>query len=241
MNSGDIAVDKTVKSQTGDVDVTANNGNIKIGDNKDADTISAYKDVNLTSKNGMITILGKTATETGDVNVTVEHAAYNTGNKSVVFDANGQIVAAQDVKMSIKNGDLVVTDDVKAGRNLKVGTIGEGNISLGNDVNVNNEMTMTTQKGNIEVGNEIKAGTVNMTTGTGYIDVGKNVTASKNVNMQTITEGNIKIGADVEAGADVNMKVKKGEINVGADVKAANEVNMTMGEGDVTVGYNGDR
>ncbi|SDO87442.1 leukotoxin LktA like protein [Selenomonas ruminantium] len=243
VDSGDVSIAKAVKAISGNVDVLAKDGDIQIGNNgPNVETVAAYKDVNLNAESGKIQISGKTATATGDITVHAANDEYVAGaeGQSILFDQNGQIAAARDAAMIMTNGDLHVTDHVMAKRSLKAETRNQGNIALDTDVTVNQDMTMKTETGNIDIGRTItaKEGAVSMTTETGSITVGKDVTAARNVSMNVNT-GDIAIGADVASGNDVNMATNTGSISVGAGVKAVNDVNMTVKLGNISVGHDG--
>ena len=223
VTSGNVSVDKTVKAKGGNVDVLVKDGDINIGNNgPDVETVAAGGNVNLTAESGKIRISGKTATETGDIVVHAANDNYVEGEngQNIIFDQNGQLAAGRDATLIMTNGDLHVTDHVTAGRNLNVETRGRGNISLDDDVTVNNDMSMKTETGNINVGKTITAkdGTVTMT---------------------TAVQGDIAVGADVIAGKDINMDIKSGNILVGengkGNVVASNNVKMTVASGNVSV------
>ena len=223
VTSGNVSVDKTVKAKGGNVDVLVKDGDINIGNNgPDVETVAAGGNVNLTAESGKIQISGKTATETGDIVVHAANDHYVEGEngQNIIFDQNGQLAAGRDATLIMTNGDLHVTDHVTAGRNLNVETRGRGNISLDDDVTVNNDMSMKTETGNINVGKTITAkdGTVTMT---------------------TAVQGDIAVGADVIAGKDINMDIKSGNILVGengkGNVVASDNVKMTVASGNVSV------
>ena len=245
VGTGDVTIEKSVKAKTGSVGVTVADGDITIGYNKDAETVSAYKDVKLETGSGKINIQGTTATETGDVTVHATNDKYVSGaeGRNIIFGQNGRIAAAQDATLIMTNGDLLVTNDVTAGWSLNVETRGEGSIAMATNVTVNQDMTMKTEKGNIYVGNTITAnkGTVSMTAGEGDITVGEDVTAGKDVTM-TVGTGNVTVGENdgtgkVKAAGDVTIAVETGNVTVKTSITSTEgSVAVGVAQGKITVG-----
>ena len=155
------------------------------------------------------------------------------------------------------NGDLQVTDNVKAEGSLNAETQGKGNIALGQNVDVENDMVIKTDEGNITVGKDITAnqGRVTLTTDTGSITVGVDdgsgqkvgvIVANDDVNINagtgTGTGNNVNIETSVESkAADVNVKVKDGDIHIGNNgldvdtVTAKQDVTLETTGGKITV------
>ena len=186
VTNGSVNIEKSVESTNGSITVKMDEGDIHVGnDPKAEDTVKAKQNVTLETGKGKITIDGKTSTVDGNIRVYAASDTYDPNGENIVFGNNGKLAAGQDANLITKNGDLVVTDHVTAGRSLNVETQGKGNITMATDVTVKKDMTMKTENGNIDVGHTITAteGSVSLTTGTGNITIGANVTANKDVNI----------------------------------------------------------
>ena len=95
-DNGNIEVVKTVTAEKGSIDITSGKGDILIGNNgPDVKTVSAYKDVDLTAKNGKITVYGKTSAETGDATLLAGNETYVAGDAgtNIIIDQNGEVKA----------------------------------------------------------------------------------------------------------------------------------------------------
>ena len=250
VNSGDISVEKAVKAKNGSVDVLAEHGSITIGNNKDADTVSAGQNVNLTARSGQIRILGKTSTESGNINVTAINETYNGNGKSIIFDENGKLAAGRDANLVVENGDLHITDDVTAGNNFNAQTRKRGNIMLDENIRVQHNISMQTDVGDITVGRDIVAGNdVKMTVGDGKVTVGEvdgkgngsgNITAGGNVGI-LMHKGDVHVVKSVKSdGGSVDILTKKGDIRIGDNknndtVSAYGNVKLTAENGKIEI------
>ncbi|MBO5637708.1 MAG: hypothetical protein J5906_09360 [Acidaminococcaceae bacterium] len=220
-------------------------GDILIGDNLDADTVKAGNNVTLETTNGKIDIKGSTSTVSGDIKVTAGRPVYNPDSDTIVFDQNGKLKSGKDAYLIAKNGDLHVTDDVTAKGTFYAQVEGMGNVYLDENLNVEKDLTLSTETGDITVGKEVNAGngSVSLTTGTGNVTVGEDVTAGKNVSVTTGT-GNVTVGSNgkgsVTADKDVTVNVGKGEVDIVKSVTSNDgSVTVKSGEGNIHIGNNG--
>ena len=197
--AGSVLISEIVESRNGSVSVETGKGNIVIGTEAlDEETVTANKDVAVKTGEGTITILGTTTATTGDVTMTAGQEEYKDGTNhgNFIIANGGELVAEQGgITLNGRNGDVVITDDIQAGKSLTVNIQGQGNLSFGNDLTVTNDVNIATEKGKIEVGNKVTStgGNVNMTTGEGNIDVVKAVTAAQDLEITT-GKGDILIG-----------------------------------------------
>ena len=222
VTKGNVEIEKSVEAKNGSVDVKTADGNIHIGNDPKADTVKAGQDVKLETEKGQITIDGGVSTANGDIRVKAARPTYNPeGNgENIAFGANGKLDSGNDAYLIAKNGDLEVKKNVTAKGTFYAQTQGQGNITLGENLTVQKDLSMSTETGNITVG--------------------KTVTAKQgSVSMTSTVKGDIAVGADIEAGKDVTATVNDGDVTVGADVKAGNNVSMNVNTGNVTVGSNG--
>ena len=245
VNVGKGAVDivKSVTSNDGSVTVKSGEGDIHIGNNgPSTNTVTAKENVSLEAANGKITVDGKTSTQEGDITLKAANKNYVAGEagKNIIINHTGKVESGGDANLIAVNGDLHVTDNVKAEGTLNAETQKQGDILLDENVNVVKDMSMRTQNGDITVGKQVNAsqGSVSMTTGTGNVTVGEDVTAGKNVSVTTGT-GNVTVGDDITAGNKVSMTTGTGNVTVGSNgqgsVTAGNNVAVNVGKGDVDI------
>ena len=239
---GDITVGANVKAVQGSIEITSGKGEVSIGDSDlDSEAVTAGTNIDLTAKDGNVMIDGNVSTETGDITVIVENATYNsTGTEnSIGFGTNGQLTSGKDAYLIAKNGDLVVTDDVTAEGTFYAQTKGQGDIILGENLDVENDLSMSTEKGDIIVGADVTAtqGSVAMQAGEGTIYINESINAGENVSATVVTEGNVAVGAEVDAvQGSVTMQTGAGSVLVGQDITAGQGVSITSQQGDVLIG-----
>ncbi len=245
----------SVESKNADVSVKTVNGDIHIGSNDaNTETVTAKGNVTLEADNGKIIIDGKTSTKEGDITLKATNKEYKPGadGQNIIIHQSGVVDSGRDANLIAVNGDLVVTDNVKAEGSLNAETKGKGSLSLGENINVENDMALRTDEGDITVGKDItaKQGSVTLTTGAGNITVGEDdgsgqkvgiIEANKDVNINT-GKGNVNIETSVESKeADVNVKVTDGNIHIGNNesdvdtVTAKQNVTLETGNGKITV------
>ena len=247
---GNIKVSKGIQSTEESVSVQTGKGDITVGrDNVvDGKTITAKKDVSVGTDLGTIYIQGETSTETGDITMKAGKDKYEVGSDSgnFVIRDDGQVNSGGSVTLNGRNGDIHITDDIKAKKGLTASITEQGNVYFDTNVSVTNDVNITTDKGKIDVGHTVNAetGTVKMQTRDGDISIGADVTAGSDVDMKTAIKGDITVGADVTAGNDVTMNVNNGDVTVGVnvtgdDASSSGQGNVVAKNGDVTVDISG--
>ena len=133
---GIVGIVKTVTAQQGSIDVQVGTGGVSIGNNgPGVETVTAYKNIDIGVDLGRIEIYGKTSTKTGDISMSAAENQYIPGGQNIIIAQNGELDSARDARLTGRNGDLHVTDAVKATRNLDVTVLDEGDIALDRDVN----------------------------------------------------------------------------------------------------------
>jgi hypothetical protein len=231
VNDGHVLIGKKVEAEKGSVDILSKNGYILVGDNgPDEKTVAAYKNVKLTTENGNIEIYGKTSTEIGDITVNAANENYEEGEdgQNIIFDLNGQLDSGNDATLTMTNGDLHVTDRVKAFNNFVAETKGKGDIMLDDDINVN-KLTMNTENGNITVGKAVTAnGDVAITAGTALNGAG-NIMVGVN-GQGSITSDNGNVTLDAKNGK-VLIYGKTSAVNGDVTVRAASKEYVPGEEG----------
>ena len=225
---GNIKVAKGIQSTEESVSVQTGKGDITVGrDNVvDGKTITAKKDVSVGTDLGTIYIQGETSTVNGDITMKAGKDKYEggTGNGNFVIRDDGQVISGGGVTLKGRNGDIHITDDIKAKKGLTASITEQGNVYFDTNVSVTNDVNIATEKGDIEVGNN-----VNAETGTVKLQAG---------------DGDISIGADVTAGNDVTMNVNNGDVTVGVnvtgdDASSSGKGNVVAKNGDVTIDISG--
>ena len=238
-DKGNVGVVKTVTAQTGSVDIASKQGDILIGNNgPDVKTVTAKDNIDLTADDGRIVVYGKTSTEVGDITLSAHRQEYIPGkdNSSFVIDQNGKLEAGGAIHLNVGNGDLHISDRIQAKSDLATELDGKGSVHFDTDVNVTGSVNIKTDEGDINVGHDVQ-GTKNitMTANKGNINVGATVAADNgNVDLSTTT-GNIGIGGNVTANQNVALSTDTGNITVGKEVRSGNSVNVQTSQGDVTI------
>ena len=236
---GSVVITGSVESRNQSVSVETGKGDIVIGTDAlgDEKTVTANKDVAVKTGEGTITILGTTTATTGDVTMTAGQEEYQSGTNhgNFIIANGGELVAEQGgITLNGRNGDVVITNDIRAGKDLTVNIAGQGDVGFGYDVNVSNDVNISTEKGDIVVGNAVTStgGNINMTTGEGYIDVQKAVTAEQDLAITT-GKGNITIG---DNGPNVPTVTAKQNATVGTELGIVTISGKTEAQqGDVTL------
>lgn len=240
---GNIKVAKGIQSTEESVSVQTGKGDITVGrDNVvDGKTITAKKDVSVGTDLGTIYIQGETSTVNGDITMKAGKDKYEggTGNGNFVIRDDGQVISGGGVGLYGRNGDIHITDLISAQKGLTASITEQGNVYFDTDVDVTENVDISTDKGKIDVGHTVNAetGTVKMQTRDGDISIGADVTAGSDVDMKTAIKGDITVGAEVTADTgSVKLQAGDGDISIGADVIAGRDVKMKVNTGDVTVG-----
>ena len=199
---GSIIITKSVESRDESVSVQTGKGDIYIGaDNvKDEKTVTANKNVNLETGLGTINILGKTITEIGDITMTAGKDVYEQGTDAgnFIIRDDGELISGGGIALNGRNGDIHITDDILAQKGITVNIAEQGSVFFDRDVAVTNDVDISTDNGNINVGHDVSSseGTVILQTGEGDIAVGSDgtgsVTAEKDVKVTT-GDGDIDI------------------------------------------------
>ena len=197
-------------------------------------TVYAKGDIDVHVTEGVIKVQGKTETATGNITM---YAHNEKDAQNIVINQDGKLISGQDLTLHAYNGDIQVTDNTTAQRDLTVIIDNKGSVDFKKDVDVTGKVSATTKEGDIRIGETIDAGKeIVMTTGSGNIAVGEDVTSGRSVTL-TSGAGYIDIGAKVTAKTDsVVVKTGSGDITVGEDVTAGTTVDLTTGTGHITVG-----
>ena len=137
-------------------------------------TVYAKGDIDVHVTEGVIQVQGKTETAKG--NITMD--AHNEKDvQNIVINQDGKLVSGQDLTLHAYNGNIQVTENTTAQRDLTVMIDNKGSVDFNKNVDVIGEVSATTKEGDIRIGETIDAGKeIIMTTGSGNIAVGKDVT-----------------------------------------------------------------
>ena len=106
-------------------------------------------------------------------------------------------------------------------------------------LDVTNDLSITTEEGNIAIGKVINSaeGTVTLQAQTGSILVGKDITAGNDVKISS-KEGNIVVG-DKESGDDGDILSKNGDVTIRTDkgsIEVVKTVTAEKGSVDISSG-----
>ncbi len=228
---GDISIDNTVTAQEGNIQAHAGQGDITIGDNGPTeDTVTAHKNISLVTDDGKIYIYGKTSTKEEDIYLSVanKHFAEGEDGRLIIFDHNGVIDSARSVELQGTNGDIHVTDEIKAALNLDVKTTSLGNIYFDRAVDSAGNVSAETDTGNITASRVNAAGNVSLAAKRGDI----NFASAQAKNDVTIQIGNGNLQADsIISDQSIRTETGKGDTNI-ALVDASN-VSIFMGDNSI--------
>ena len=235
---GDVNIGKAMKAENGSVTVKVGEagpaGGIIVGNlGQDVRTVSAGTDVTLEVTEGRVFVYGQT--EAGrDVSISAGASQYGTSTyESIVIEQNGAIKAARDASLTVTNGDLYVSDDVLAGRNLNVQALSEGTVFFDETISGSASVKAYAEKGDIAVSASVtsESGDIAMSVGEGNVWVNQAVTAENgSIGIQVGTDesggGGITLGLNNEtgmapgadyalkAGQDISLKTPNGKITV---------------------------
>ena len=179
----------------GNIQAHAGQGDITIGDNGPTeDTVTANKNISLVTDDGKIYIYGKTSTKEEDIYLSVanKHFAEGEDGRLIIFDHNGIIDSARSVELQGTNGDIHVTDEIKAALNLDVKTTSQGNIYFDRAVDSAGNVSAETDTGNITASRVNAAGNVSLAAKRGDI----NFASAQAKNDVTIQIGTGNLQAD---------------------------------------------
>ena len=239
---GTIDILKSIASTN--IDVENGNGDIIIGVNKpSAETVTAKENISLVTKQGQIEIYGKTSTDDGDITMKAAADSYNTANpeSAFVIGQYGQVASGRDITLEGRNGDIHISDEISAKRNMNAVIGDKGSLYFDENLRTAGAVAANVAEGNIEVGAAVTSGDdVSLQTGTGNIEVGAAVISDEGeVSLQTGT-GNIEVGAAVTAKQDVTLQAGSGKIDVEKEVKSdLGAISVTTGNGNIHIGNNG--
>lgn len=204
------------------------------------------KTVGLTVNGGTVDV---TSTGTSGLNISggsLTTTGKNAGN--VTFASAGSITAgtsvnsAADIVMDAK-GAVTNTGSLTAQNNVTVDTTA-GAIELGGSVTANTgTVTVHSDKGAIHIGDDNGNGTVNagtdvsITTNEGNITTTGAVSGGSNVKVDAGTKGNIELGGIVNAeGGSVDVDTQSGDVTTKGEVTGKMDVTINSDDGDVTIG-----
>ena len=252
-NDGNIAILRVINSEDESVLVETAKGDISVGiaNVQEDETIKAKKNVSLGTELGTVYILGKTITQDGDISMKAGKETYEEGknNGNFIIQDDGKLISGGGVGLYGRNGDIYITDDIEAKKSITAQIIDKGSVIFDKDVNVTNNVDISTEDGTIYVGHTVNAaeGTVNLKAETGDILVGKDITAGKNVDISS-QQGHILVGDESlgDAGnvlaksGNVAIQTGQGDVDILKTVTAQEgSINVSSDKGDILIGNNG--
>ncbi|MBE6099805.1 MAG: hypothetical protein E7197_07085 [Anaerovibrio sp.] len=245
-DEGDIKVTSTgapisilgkAKASEGSIDFATGTGYIAIGDTLDhnEESISAKKDITLSTDLGTIYIYGKTVTEEGDINLKAGKNTYEPGKSNFVIEDNGAVVSGKDISLTGRNGDIFIADYLKAQGGVKATVINQGSVEFATDITVNGNVELSTDKGDVTVGKNVvsKNGNIDIDTNDGNITIDQNLYAKQGSISAVSGHGEIKVGnqgPDVDAVAaktDILLEAQDGKLTVHGRTRST--------DGDITL------
>ena len=257
--AGDVTINKTVSSTGGSIDISSGKGKIHIGDNGNGPrdlTVHAKQNIALTTQDGVIEVFGKTKTDVGDITVL---ARDKNNTKNLLIDFNGELDAAStsddpkatgNMKLQTYNGDIDISDRTKTKGDIYAKVENKGDIFFGRDVDTQGSLTFEVDDGNVKVGKDLTAAKdITITSGKGDVVVGDTKTGdggnvlskTGEVSIQT-GQGDVKIVKTVTAqDGSIDIATQEGNIHIGdngPDVKtvtAKENVSLVTENGTIEV------
>ena len=246
--TGNVEIHNSVQSENASVSMGTEAGNIVIGtDNTPNDeTITAKKNISVGTNRGDIIIQGKTSTETGDITMKAGKNDYQKGwnlGNFIILD-NGKLDSGGGVTLNGRNGDIFITDDIQAKKSITANIVDQGSVYFERDVNVNGSVSIQTDDGDISVGHMVQAAeNIDMTTNKGNIDIGCAVTSTGGSIDIRVGTGDVTIGDNgpnvdtVTAQDNINIDVDLGKIYVkGKTSTQTGDISMSAGGSQYTPG-----
>ena len=229
---GVVGIVKSVKAQEGSIDIQVGTGGVAIGNNgPGVETVSAYKNIDVAVDLGRIEINGKTSTKKGDISMSAAESEYVPGGQNIIIAQNGELDSGRDARLTGRNGDLHVTDAVKAVRNLNAKVLDEGDIVYDKTVTVNGDVTAKTDKGSISVAKEVTGNLVALDTGKGNITVSGDIRSNTDVTMHTGT-GDISVKNVNAQGNTTISDTGRGNVN-GKNIVSGGTTHVSLTKGDL--------
>ena len=229
---GIVGIVKSVKAQEGSIDIQVGTGGVAIGNNgPGVETVTAYKNIDVAVDLGRIEINGKTSTKKGDISMSAAESEYVPGGQNIIIAQNGELDSGRDARLTGRNGDLHVTDAVKAVRNLNAKVLDEGDIVYDKTVNVNGDVTAKTDKGSISVAKEVTGNLVDLDTGKGNITVSGDIRSNTDVTMHTGT-GDISVKNVNAQGNTTISDTGRGNVN-GKNIVSGGTTHVSLTKGDL--------
>ena len=232
--AGTIDILKSIASTN--IDVENGNGDIVIGiDQPSAETVTAKENISMVTKQGQIEIYGKTSTDDGDITMKAAADSYNTANPESAFIIGqyGQVASGRDITLEGRNGDIHITDDITAKRNVNATVKDKGSLYFDNNLSVDGDITSNVDEGNIEVGADITVGAnkdVLLETKQGDIYVG-----TFTDDGQTVSANGSIGAADGNTAGTVTIKTGAGTIDILKSIASTN-IDVENGNGDIVIG-----
>lgn len=212
IDKGNLTIDGKVRAEEGEIAIELGAGNAQIGNDttkKNNETVVfAKRDINITTSNGIINILGNNQSASGNININGNKKAENVSANVIETDD----VIGRDV------ADILIDAELKANESIWI-TTDDGNIEVDRKITVTNgNITIATTAGNIVINSNgaddmIRAqNNLDITTLNGAIDIAGKI-ATK--------DGDISITSnhDTYARRQKGITVEKtGAINPGRNV-----------------------
>ncbi len=239
IDKGNLNIEGKLRANKGKINVELGEGDIQIGNdttNQNNETVvNAKGDIIVTTSNGKITILGKTKSTSGSINVKAQKPEtedtsaniaefYSYEPAPISFSAANIAEIADNAK---KHGDITINAELEADSSVFI-TTGYGDIEITKQITVTNgNITIETANGNIIIND----------------DSAKNmVSAQNNLNIQADNGAVIVSGKVATQNGDININSNQNSYasgqngitikETGAIIPAGN-VNLNVQNGDI--------
>ena len=149
---GDVKIVKSVTAQQGSIDVQVGTGGVTIGNNgENVETVTAKNNIDIGVELGQVKIYGKTSTKEGDISMAAGENQYTPGTKNFIIEQNGLLESGRDINLTGRNGDLYVTDAIRAKGNLNALVNEDGGVFFDESATLKGDVTVQTETGPISI------------------------------------------------------------------------------------------
>lgn len=223
VTKGNITINKSVLAATGDIQTKSEEGDITV-----SEVLLAENNVKLeVVGQGNITVGNNVTAEDGSIYAQVGKGHIVIGESGQVGDKRDAVIAKHDIKLTSGEGKITI---------YGIAQTTDGDISM-SAASSEYEVGESGMNIIIDANSSITSGRdVNLTTTNGDIHVADAVTAKRDLNVKTITEGSVYFDTDLRVDRNITVAAEKGDIQVGNDIKAGEAVSLTTVTGDIAVG-----
>ena len=253
---GNVTIDGSLTSKNGDTMLSASDSQ-KLGDKGNIrvkGAVDSAADVRMTTDHGDIAVDGTltadkaVAASTEDGSITIgtseKDGKVDAGTVATLTTARGPIAvhglvtAENGAKLqATESGDISVKGNLLATESGNAEALSQdGNIEIqGRVESKTGEATVKTQRGDVNVGGLMKAGTdITAESADGSVTVGGSLTSDR-ATLVKATNGNVALHGDVQSGTSTTAQATNGSVSITGDVTSGTSSELLATDGSVDV------